>query len=463
MKKSSENIFKQLEELQAQFSDMQNEAEKNPEEFIKKMGFDLSSLQDMTSEELVEKLKGFQSKVNDLSESASGISESILNKENVDSKAIENYYQKIKSQKGGATDEDIRKMVSFFTKYIQSETENTGKSCFHYNKSECDEKIIDAHSLQKKGALKSISSVKNDVIFIKKDESNNDRRPTLIKTVNASTFKGFCHKHDAIFQKTIESDSFNHSKEHCFLHSYRSFAYSHHIIKQRQDYTISLVQNLKASLSKSLNAISDLFIDLGGNSSLPIQSLDKLNLNDAQKQVLAITRYESYKDEINQYLAKSDYDQLEYIVYTKDHVVPIACSSWIKSHLKFGDGLLVRHDGNIYHGYPIMVTVIPGSNGKSHVILARFKSDTISEILFRQLKDLEQKDIREFETTLSSMILRYVENTYISPDWWNNLDSFLKDLFIEEMNLWDTNFMKIESSQQAINLFEEVYKQGKKA
>lgn len=459
MKNSSENIFKRLEELKAQFYVMQNDAEKNPEEFAKYMGFDLTGLKEMTPEEIKQK---FEYNLNDLSKVVKGMNESILNKENPDSQAIENYYQKVKSQKDGPTDEDLQKMLGFFSKYVQSETENTGKSCFHYNKSVCDKKIIDAHSLQKGGALKNIASAKNDVIFIKKDGLNNNRKPVLIKTVNASTFKGFCHKHDTIFQQTIESEPFNCSDEHCFLHSYRSFAYSHHNVKQHQDYSISLIENLESALSKSSNALSELFIELGGNSSLPVQSLDKLKLNDKQKHFLSVTRYESYKNELNKNLAKESYDLLEYFVYTKDHIIPVACSSWIKSHLKFGHGLLVENNGNIYHGYPIMVTIVPESKGKSHVILARFKSDSISEILFRQLKDLKQKNIREFETTLSSMVLRYIENLYSSPEWWENLDSFLKDFFLKEMNLWDTNFMKMESTQEVINLFDAVYKQGRK-
>ena len=119
---------------------------------------------------------------------------------------------------------------------------------------------------------------------------------------------------------------------------------------------------------------------------------------------------------------------------------------------------MIQYDGGIYHGYPIMVTLIPESNGQTHIILARFKSDSISELLFEQLNKLRNKDLNLFGVTLSSMILRYVENLYVSPEWWNSLDNYLKNQFINEMNLWESNFMKLEPSSTVINLFSEVYK-----
>ncbi len=456
-----QNLLKKLNEIQSlksEFSELQENAKENPEEVLKKLGYNIDQFRNLSPEELQEKLIGLQSISTSLLGQVENLQESILNKQNNDSKSIENYYKKILSQDGKMTAEDIEKMIGFFSKYIKSETENSGQSCFHYDSSNCDSTIIDAHSLQKKGSLKVISSVKHEVIFIKKDDLKNTRTPESIKTVKASTFKGFCHEHDKIFQKTIESKSFNKQSKHSFLYSYRSFAYSHHLIKQNQDYFTRLIGNVKANASNMLNSLSEIFSTLEGNSELPMQSLGSLNLNEEQKKVLAITRYEAYKKSINESLKNGSYDDLEYIVYTVNHVVPLACSSWIKSHLRIEEGLLIQQDGGIYHGYPIMVTLIPESSGQTHLILARFISDSISKILFEKLTELKASDTIRFELTLSSMILRFVENLYISPIWWDSLDSFLKDRFINEMNLWESNFMKLEPSSTVINLFDEVYK-----
>lgn len=448
------NNLKRLEDMKIEFAAMKEQVNQNPEEFLRQLGYSNESKK-ISSEEIQGKLKVIS---DNLSTQAMNLQDSILNSDNNDSKKIEDYYKKIQSQGGKITPEDVEKMLSFFSKYIQSETENVGQSCFHYDFDNCDSTIIDAHSLQKKGTLKVIASEKHEVIFIEKNELKNIREPKRIKTKNASTFKGFCHKHDSIFQQTIEASLFNNSEEHCFLHSYRAFAYSHHIIKQNQDYLTSVTGNLELVLSNMLNSLSDLSSILGGNMKLPVPSLEGMKLNDEQKKILSTTKYESYKELINTSLENENYDDLDYIVYSKNHKIPIACSSWIKSHLHFGEGLLIQHKGELYHGYPIMVTIIPESNDCTHIILARFKSDSISKILFDQLKELNTNNISQFELTLSSIVLRFVENLYISPKWWDSLDTYLKAIFIDEMNLWESNFMKLEPSSNVINLFDEVYK-----
>lgn len=461
MDEKIQNLLKKLDEIQslkADFAKMQEDAIENPEEVLEKLGYNVDEFKNLNTEELQEKLKGFQSISEGLLEQAEKLQGAILNEQNNDSKSIENYYKKIQAQGGRMTLQDVDKMTGFFSKYIKSETEISGQSCFHYDSFNCDQTIIDAHSLQKNGPLKVISSNKHEVTFIQKDELNGSRIPKRIKTVNASTFKGFCHEHDAIFQQTIESESYDKSNKHNFLHSYRSFAYSHHLIKQHQDYVTSLIENIQVNTSDIVSSLSELLETIGGNSKSPMPTVDSLNLDNEKKKVLSTTRYESYKKSINESLRKGNYSDLDYLIYSVNHVVPVACSSWIKSHLRFGEGLLTQHDGGIYHGYPIMVTLIPESKGQTHLILARFKSDSISKLLFEQLNTIRYKDLNLFGLTLSSMILRYVENLYISPEWWNSLDSYLKDQFIGEMNLWESNFMKLKPSSNVINLFNQVYK-----
>ncbi|MFT6962951.1 MAG: hypothetical protein ACJAWV_002685 [Flammeovirgaceae bacterium] len=453
-----QNLLKELKAIKNQFSDIHNQSKQNPEEFFAKLGYDFDKLKNQSPEELRNTLKELESIRERMLTSFGKTGNPILNSDNRDSKKIENYYKKIQSQGGDANLTDIEKLLNFFDEYTKSETENIGQSCFHYDSSNCDLKIIDAHSLQKNGALKVISSEKHEVIFVEKELSTNKRVPKLIKRVNASTFKGFCHKHDEVFQKTIEKEVFDNSNEHCFLHSYRSFAYSYHIIKQRQDYIISILKSIETSVSPVLNALPDISSILGGNLNLPIQSLEDLQINDEQKKTLSTLRYETYKESINKYLENQDYDELDYIIYSKNHIVPLACSSWIKSHLHFGNGLLIHHNNELYHGYPILVTMIPESNGQTHTILARFKSDMISGFLFDELRALKTDDINKFELTLSSIILRFVENLYLSPQWWNSLDEYLKDNFLNEINLWSSNFMKLELSSTVVNFFDEIYK-----
>lgn len=62
-----------------------------------------------------------------------------------------------------------------------------------------------------------------------------DRMHKTLKPIGkgvASTFFGFCDHHDTELFKEIENKPFDESDEHCFMHSYRSFAHSYHLKKE---------------------------------------------------------------------------------------------------------------------------------------------------------------------------------------------------------------------------------------
>ncbi len=102
------------------------------------------------------------------------------------------------------------------------------KECMHpdANNGSCNKKIIDAHTIQKKGPLKSIADESNHVFCFRSDQDGKDEISKL-GWQKASTFKGFCAKHDKEMFSPIEDQPYCGSKEQNFIAGYRAVALEH--------------------------------------------------------------------------------------------------------------------------------------------------------------------------------------------------------------------------------------------
>ncbi len=86
-------------------------------------------------------------------------------------------------------------------------------------------KVTNAHSLQENGILSRIAP--NGKVTKSNPLTGGFESIAVHKSI-ASTFKGMCNKHDAVFGP-IEKTPYTGSSEQHFLHAYRSFLYSQHI------------------------------------------------------------------------------------------------------------------------------------------------------------------------------------------------------------------------------------------
>lgn len=94
---------------------------------------------------------------------------------------------------------------------------NITKKCFHPKKEECSGDIIFAHSIQKA----KLSKIANNGFVIRFEPFMN--QGFVLKGVDsASTFKGFCNKHDQMFSE-IEDKDYEGSNIQKFLYFYRTY------------------------------------------------------------------------------------------------------------------------------------------------------------------------------------------------------------------------------------------------
>jgi hypothetical protein len=89
----------------------------------------------------------------------------------------------------------------------------------------CD-RIVSAHTIQKSGALRQIVDSTNHVqTFFPITSAQllaNELSPRQVGWRNASTFTGFCARHDSLTFKPLETSAFESTREQCFLIGYRA-------------------------------------------------------------------------------------------------------------------------------------------------------------------------------------------------------------------------------------------------
>lgn len=445
--KLSETL-KQMELLKQKLNESLLKAETDPFGTAKEMGLDISKIK----LEDLEKLK-------ELGQKLPGIADDFLSKvanpENPKLKGVENIAEKIKQQ-GFASEKDQEVANKLMNDYINVEQSELAKGCFHYDQQSCKGGIISAHSLQKKGPLYRISERQNnqDKVVHFKRELGKKWQANLIAIKDASTFHGFCHHHDDIFSP-IEQEPYTGSNQQNFLHSYRSFAYSYHVKMEKYAYAINLSNN-DENLNSLLSSLFEVQEALGVKPD-PNQKkhLEKNGMTLEQEKAMKADKFESHKLKLNELLSQNKFDDLEYFSYELNHICPLVCSSLIKVNLEGTAGFMIDNNGQTNNGYPLLLTVFQTERNTSIVLLARFKTDSITEIIFNQLRKLSNQ---ELENKLTSLIFEQVENFYLAPAFWNYLPKSEKDKIENDINEEKQSFPDKSTFKASINIFDGMHK-----
>lgn len=435
------NIFEKyqkiLEEAQKNRQEMEKKALENPEQFLKEQGIDPNSLD-------LDKLKNIASNLSDKLKTL----EDIFKGKNF--KQLNNFCNKVKSSPE-TTDADKKKIQELGIRAFYTDLEQKSQFCFI--EKDCD-KIIDAHSIQENGELSLIAQDGKVFHFIQ-DAQNGRKVKNEIEIAKASTFKGFCHKHDQIFEP-IDKKKCTSVEQENFLYSLRSFAYSYHNIKSVKDYFLNFINEISYSLNPLIDSIKDLAGSMGMKLPDELNKADIPEISKEQKETLEIERFEKHRKLLIEFINNKSYSQLDYLVYEKAFLCPLACSSWMVLHIQFWNGFLITSDGNTpYFGFPIIISVIPFDN-KTKVILSRFKADNGSELIFNQWRSLIS-DTEKFEEELSKLIIENVENFYLSPIFWDNLNEREKATIINAVTFEKTKFPEQRTNFEMINFFDQKY------
>ena len=275
-----ENIFKKyqeiLEEAKKNRQEMMRKSSENPEQFLKKLGIDPDNLN-------LDKLKNIAS---NLSDQAKPLENIFIGK---NFKQVNNFHNKIKNSPE-TTNADKKKLQELGVRAFYADLEQKSQLCFIQK--DCD-KIIDAHSIQENGELSLIAQDGKVFHFIQ-NAQNGEKEKNEIKITKASTFKGFCHKHDQIFEP-IDKKKCTSIEQENFLYSLRSFAYSYHNIKSFKDYFLNFINETSSSLNPLIDSIKGLGDSIG--MKLPDEFIKSSipEISKEQMETLEIEKFESHR------------------------------------------------------------------------------------------------------------------------------------------------------------------------
>ena len=295
----------------------------------------------------------------------------------------------------------------------------TIKDCSHPTKEECRLPIINAHSLQRQGSLKHLEkTVKgNSFIYCHTERNINKKYNFLdlkpIGRKDASTFFGFCAYHDTEVFKVIENDpeiTDIDNDEHCFLHTYRSFSHSYH-----RKY-----EELKLFTSENKEIVAHFHKVYGKNKSGVIEGV-QLSLEDLKKP----------KEKLDEILTSKKYDALKYCCFEYPYRCPVACSGVsTPGHYKNSETFNLSEDKN-FHYSDIFTTILPLKD-RTVIILAAFADDENANRYLKEIEDISNE--LEFQKYLSFHIINNLENTFISPLYYDRKDYKWRQSYCELIN-----------------------------
>jgi hypothetical protein len=275
---------------------------------------------------------------------------------------------------------------------------------------DCKSVCIKAHSISNSRYLKKISK-DGRVLYMKSEGYKGGHMPLEpIGRAQATTFRGFCDVHDKYFEPVDTQDYFISDLKMNFLFAFRAAA---------REYTV------RQGAEKMIRDVVD-----GKNLELAMSSQGKLLLEDY---LLGFSKGTSDLENIriilnNNFLQKR-YWKLNTEVLILVGEYPIVASSIFKIE-KGPDGAVINDIKNLKSiGRPCFLTLFP-QEGRTFCILSWFRKDNQ---YYQSLSGMNNLSDKEKKVVISNLLISYVENFAVNPDYWSNL---AEEVVVKFSKLW---------------------------
>jgi len=277
------------------------------------------------------------------------------------------------------------------------------KKCMHPQAAAgvCD-RIVSAHTIQRSRVLQRITDSSNHVRSfhpLKLDLSGRKLELRRIGWRDASTFTGFCGKHDSATFKPLEEAGFIGSPEQCFLIGYRALC---HEVYQ------------KTGLVRSYPRMRDL-VDRG----LPAEHQRELqgfwaNLNAGAEK--GLTDFQKLKHIMDEHLLRRNYSDWNRAVIHFRGDLCVASGAISPNRDIDGNELQTLHDPD--SDIQELLFGVVATAGGGAVVFGWRDCDVAPS---RFVQSLLAKERQRLPSLVVQFIFAYVENTYFASDWWESL------------------------------------------
>jgi hypothetical protein len=285
---------------------------------------------------------------------------------------------------------------------------NSAQLCLHPESSatNCSKGIIRAHTIQRSRGLERIARVGHvyqfPQHFLDIVKNNGVLRPSKVGINKATTFTGFCSKHDSSTFLPLEKEPFAPTQEKCFLLAYRAIC--------RELYAKN-AQEANLGFSRTLDKGKPLddqvrFQQLHGEYASGVEA----GADDLTKR----------KQEFDTILLSKDYSQVKFYVInfadTPDFLVSSGCNfqmDFLGNEIQGPDAFCDFTRLLEYTTFSIIATDKGGA--------AVFCWAGESPIGIQFLKSIHALPDSALPNALLRFTFEFFENVAISPSWWDGL------------------------------------------
>lgn len=287
--------------------------------------------------------------------------------------------------------------------------QRVAKTCFHSSAdgANCSGKIIEAHTVSKSGSLRRIArngkvyNFKPNINSLFKNNGKLDCQEVGIG--QASTFPGFCAYHDKQLFSPIEDQEFEATSYNATLLGYRAIAREIYA-KQHQSGGIPFLKTMDKGkpefIQKALQSTAGFYehgVDLGLQDLLSIKgSYDKA-------------------------FQSNDFTPSQFVIIEFTETPHILFSGAIYPEYDFsGDQLQELSKAGPLDG--ISMNAIATTKGGA-ISFQWFGESSTNKRFIQSLLALPEN---AWANAITQLVFEFIENLFISPDWWDRLNLSLK-------------------------------------
>lgn len=281
---------------------------------------------------------------------------------------------------------------------------------------ECTKTIARAHTVSRAASLKTIARDGHVYSFIPTLENltkhNGILRPELNGINRASTFSGFCTKHDDGIFAPLEKNQFVGSPEQCLLLAYRSFS--------RELYTKRAAESANA-----LTKESDRGRPLEDQVAIQ-QTADFMNAGVSA----ALKDAEILKPRFDEILMSRKYSSVEAYIIEFEQTIPLVCSGSISPEQDF-DGIELQDLLDLSRVPHLISVNLINASGRGYLVLTWLAPDAPTcRALSLSLHNIPDSVVA---SALLRLVFEFIENVHIAPDWWERLTGAQRDALCDRM------------------------------
>ena len=294
--------------------------------------------------------------------------------------------------------------------------------------------IIKAHTVSKSSGLSDIADNTNHVLGLKQNlvsfqKSKGKLRFERIGINKASTFRGFCAKHDKQLFSCFEDISFIGTQGQCTALTYRSVA--------KEIYAKENALEIAGFIKKMHKGKSLIF-------QINIQEHNffyQLGLEAAINELYII------KNDVDSELLSRGNSSYNFLVIESSSPIPVVVSSVINPTKDFnGKSIQDLSDLSVKPEYLVFNAF--SSAGKGFVVFSWLKK---AKIIDRFIQSLLSIDNSEMYSYLVNLFFSSAENSFISPSWWEDLSDIQRSKIEELFNIGSDSFVDVPRNVLADN------------